>query len=167
MASEMGPYPTGGSIEDVVLQALNPTGEEKTYFHTDNGQLWSELWQTVKQEVENDEMDEEEDEEKDMFEGRRIITTDNSYLGVCWVNVQPGDIVCCLAGGQVPFILRDMSKEKADKDFQLVAEAYVHSIMKGEAMEGLEMEDLSSFTLHQNLLLSRLLDSGFKAPAPS
>lgn len=83
MTSKMGTYPTGESIEDVVLQALNPTGEEKTCFHTDNGQLWSELWETAKQEVENDEMDEEEDEEKDMFEGRRIITTDNSYLGVC------------------------------------------------------------------------------------
>ncbi|RWA13051.1 hypothetical protein EKO27_g2057 [Xylaria grammica] len=69
------------------------------------------------------------------------------YIGLAANEIEPGDEVWVLAGARVPFILRhkarhSMKKEESDDSvdlgvYDLVTEAYVHGVMKGEveAME--------------------------------
>jgi hypothetical protein len=46
------------------------------------------------------------------------------------VSVEPGDQVWVLKGGDVPLILRPVK----DGRYRLIGEAYVHGIMRGEAL---------------------------------
>ncbi|KAH8595305.1 hypothetical protein B0O99DRAFT_622573 [Bisporella sp. PMI_857] len=68
----------------------------------------------------------------------KFFITQQGYIGRGPPSLQPGDQVCILFGGRVPFILR---KDKEAEEFQLVGEAYVHGIMKGEAMRDLSTRD--------------------------
>ena len=68
----------------------------------------------------------------------------SSYMGVVMGVPRDGDCVCILLGGDTPFVLRP----KGRGEWQLVAEAYVHGIMDGEAMaraaeEGFEFQDFA------------------------
>ena len=68
----------------------------------------------------------------------------SSYMGVVMGVPRDGDCVCVLLGGDTPFVLRP----KGGGEWQLVAEAYVHGIMDGEAMaraveEGFEYQDFA------------------------
>lgn len=67
-----------------------------------------------------------------------------SYMGIAMGVPRDGDRVCILLGGDTPFVLRP----KGHGEWQLVAEAYVHGIMDGEAMaktakEGFEYHDFA------------------------
>ena len=42
---------------------------------------------------------------------------------------EEGDLICLLAGGEVPFILRS----KGESLYQFIGESYVHGIMDGSA----------------------------------
>jgi hypothetical protein len=68
---------------------------------------------------------------------RRLIFTKTGYLGLAPENVQPGDRVVILMGGQLPFVLRPV-----DRHHLLVGEAYVQGIMDGEAMERQRHDEL-------------------------
>jgi hypothetical protein len=64
--------------------------------------------------------------------GRRLFHTATGYVGIGPTLSQRGDIVCVLAGGAVPFVVRrDSSRPR--RRFELIGEAYVHGIMHGEA----------------------------------
>ena len=54
-----------------------------------------------------------------------------SYMGITMGVPRNGDVVCILLGGDTPFVLR----RKANCEWHFVAEAYVHGIMDGEAMD--------------------------------
>ncbi|OCL01994.1 hypothetical protein AOQ84DRAFT_305531 [Glonium stellatum] len=60
---------------------------------------------------------------------RRLFKTKNKYLGTGARSTQVGDELWVLAGAPVPFILRRLPRGT----HQVVGEAYVHSIMHGEA----------------------------------
>jgi hypothetical protein len=62
--------------------------------------------------------------------GRRLLRTEKGYLGMGSVSVEPGDQVWVLKGGDVPLILRPVK----DGRYRLIGEAYVHGIMRGEAL---------------------------------
>lgn len=51
---------------------------------------------------------------------------------------QPGDVVCVLFGGKLPFCLRPLGDR-----YLLVGECYVHGLMKGEAMEMMNCQELA------------------------
>ena len=55
----------------------------------------------------------------------------DAYMGITMGVPTDGDCVCILLGGDTPFVLRP----KRDGEWQFLAEAYVHGIMDGEAME--------------------------------
>ena len=55
----------------------------------------------------------------------------DAYMGITMGIPTDGDCVCILLGGDTPFVLRP----KSDGEWQFLAEAYVHGIMDGEAME--------------------------------
>lgn len=70
-----------------------------------------------------------EDMARDGCWGRSFFRTKGGYMGLGPQILQPGDFVCVLAGGEVPFILRP------DHDYyKLVGECYLHGIMNGEAV---------------------------------
>jgi len=65
--------------------------------------------------------------------------TMTGYIGIGSSDVRQGDDVCILGGGRVPFVIRsqDTPAEGLDtgrRQHHLICDAYVHSIMRGEAV---------------------------------
>jgi len=56
--------------------------------------------------------------------GRRIYLTEKGWLGLGPAAMLPGDHVCVLIGGHVPFVLRP----RTPKGWLLVGEAYIHEL---------------------------------------
>ncbi|KAF2818324.1 HET-domain-containing protein [Ophiobolus disseminans] len=82
--------------------------------------------------------------------GRRLFHTSKGYLGLGPALLQAGDLVCVLAGGAIPFVLRqDARSSPSKRRFKLVGEAYVHGIMHREATGQCTIENSStiSFTI--------------------
>jgi hypothetical protein len=65
--------------------------------------------------------------------GKGLITTSKGYIGLAPSSTERGDKVCVLLGCKVPLILRPI-----DDYFQVIGDAYIHGIMHGEAVEGVE-----------------------------
>lgn len=73
-------------------------------------------------------------------EGRSFLITRKGRYGLGpWI-AKPGDICCILLGANVPFILRNTDKAS---HYKLVGEAYIHDLMRGEALETREKDGLS------------------------
>jgi hypothetical protein len=64
-------------------------------------------------------------------EGRTFLLTRNGYYGIGPYIAKPGDVCSVLFGATVPFIL---PKADATEHYQLVGEAYLHGLMRGEAV---------------------------------
>lgn len=68
-----------------------------------------------------------------------FITT-NGYLGIGSSDLRQGDEVCIFGGGRVPFVIRahdglpSGGLKSESRRFHLVSNAYVHGIMRGEAV---------------------------------
>ncbi|EXK81565.1 hypothetical protein FOQG_13983 [Fusarium oxysporum f. sp. raphani 54005] len=73
---------------------------------------------------------------------RRAFMTSTGFVGVGPLDMQPGDEVCILLGGKVPYLLRPQS----DETYTLVGEAYMHGVMHGELFKG-GARNLRSFTV--------------------
>ncbi|KAG4432042.1 hypothetical protein IFR05_012481 [Cadophora sp. M221] len=68
--------------------------------------------------------------------GRSVCATARGDLGQVPFGTQPGDLVCILKGGIVPFLLRE------DGDcYRLVGECFVNGIMYGEALDNQDLVD--------------------------
>jgi hypothetical protein len=61
---------------------------------------------------------------------RKLFTTDHGYLGNSAASLEMGGEIWALAGASVPLLLRPVVT-----GYRLIAEAYVHGIMHGEAVE--------------------------------
>jgi hypothetical protein len=70
--------------------------------------------------------------------GRKLFRTQyNQYLGTGSKSVEVGDVVCVLAGGSVPYVIKPVvgsSGDGAENKSRFVGEAYVHGAMHGEAV---------------------------------
>lgn len=75
---------------------------------------------------------------------RRICTTDSGYFGLVPSISREGDLLCCFAGGCLPYVIRQSNN---GCDFKLVGECYIHGVMQGEALRGAKLEDLEVFQL--------------------
>jgi hypothetical protein len=75
---------------------------------------------------------------------RNFFLTSSGQMGLEQPPICPGDKVCILSGGEMPFVLRDFENGK----FSLVGPAYVDGIMDGEPtkVEGFE-ESLRIFEI--------------------
>ncbi|EKG17430.1 hypothetical protein MPH_05361 [Macrophomina phaseolina MS6] len=120
---------------------------DSSFNETVNGVPWSEFCNTVKAEDNNKTVDVPEGIGPPKWWQYRWFTTNNGYLGICGVDVRPKDEIFCLAGCQVPFILRDLSEGKTGQNVRLVGDSHVHGTMKGEAMAFRAMEELSTFII--------------------
>ena len=63
---------------------------------------------------------------------RRLFATDRGYIGLGPREMQEGDHVYILSGGDVPYILRPIPGPRP-RTFELVGDCYLHGIMYGEA----------------------------------
>jgi len=86
--------------------------------------------------------------------GRVFFITEQGYMGLGPAHVEIGDDVAVLAGGHTPFILRPTQEKEIDRDYgvqqcyKLIGDCYVHGLMDGEAVEGIDdVEDLSQIFL--------------------
>ena len=64
---------------------------------------------------------------------RSFFTTQHGRMGLAPLAAKIGDKVCLLAGGQVPFVLRE-----AGQNYYVVGEGYVHGVMDGHCWKDLE-----------------------------
>ena len=64
--------------------------------------------------------------------GRRLFATNRGYIGLGPDEIQRGDHVYILSGGEVPYILRPIPGPRP-RTFELVGDCYLHGIMYGEA----------------------------------
>jgi len=85
------------------------------------------------------------------IQGQRPFTTRKGYLGIGSSKSQVGDLVCVLLGCKVPFILRHIDQTVCQLEYvsfscSFVGQAYVHGILRGEAIR--ERTDKMIFSLH-------------------
>ncbi|KAK3352565.1 heterokaryon incompatibility protein-domain-containing protein [Lasiosphaeria hispida] len=89
---------------------------------------------------------------------RKLFTTETGLLGLGPVTARPGDEVWVVSGSETPLLLRrrcnpesDECKSGCDNDahrFELVGAVYVHGIMNGEAVAGMEQNsDMANLVL--------------------
>ncbi|KAH7270902.1 heterokaryon incompatibility protein-domain-containing protein [Fusarium solani] len=75
---------------------------------------------------------------------KRGICTHTGMIGIGNRDIQVGDAICILAGGNMPFVLRQVEGHGGGVAYQYIGQAYVHGIMDGEAMnEGRDLEWIS------------------------
>jgi hypothetical protein len=72
----------------------------------------------------------------------RPLVTSGGRFGIAPMPAEPGDKVCILLGGHMPFVMRQEGDE-----WLLVGTAYVHGLMNGEAMERGDIE-IRDFHVH-------------------
>lgn len=65
---------------------------------------------------------------------RRLMVTLTGFIGLVPIDARQGDLVCLLLGCNVPLVLRAVG----DCYQKVVGGCYLHGIMEGEAMEGIE-----------------------------
>ena len=75
---------------------------------------------------------------------KRLMFTHEGYIGMAPDDARKGDIVCLLLGCRLPVVLR----KRTEGGYRLVGEAYVHGIMKGEAMTIDNENRLRDFCIH-------------------
>lgn len=83
-------------------------------------------------------------------DGKRFFVTERGHIGWGPNSSKVGDRVAVLLGAQVPFLLREVQPGiggEGHADFALVGEAYVHGIMDGEALAGVEQGILGTQTI--------------------
>ncbi|KAE8386090.1 ankyrin repeat-containing domain protein [Aspergillus alliaceus] len=61
---------------------------------------------------------------------RKLIMTENGYVGLGPASTVPGDEICVLFGGNVPYIVRGSREYK-----RFIGECYCHGLMNGEALK--------------------------------
>jgi len=78
-----------------------------------------------------------------MCDGRSFFFTENGYFGIgSWI-ARPGDRVCVLFGAKCPFLFREEGIEMGmERRCKLLQDAYVHGLMRGEAIEKLKGGEL-------------------------
>ncbi|EXM17742.1 Heterokaryon incompatibility [Fusarium oxysporum f. sp. vasinfectum] len=75
---------------------------------------------------------------------RCLATTRKGYLALAPQETKPGDLLCVLYGGQLPFVLRNSGSY-----FELIGEAYVHGIMDGESINSSNIRNMEQeFEIH-------------------
>jgi len=81
-----------------------------------------------------------------IIEDKAMVVTERGYLGLGQEGSQAGDVICILAGGETPFVLRQSPAHEGR--FQFLAECYVHGVMDGEAMNNQASSRREKFLIH-------------------
>ena len=82
----------------------------------------------------------------EMLPGRALLRTDHGFIGVGPAGLAKGDVVVVICGIRMSLILRKQSHQE-EQVWKFIGPAYVHGIMKGEAIQGKRRWDLEQFTI--------------------
>ncbi|KAI0912717.1 heterokaryon incompatibility protein-domain-containing protein [Ustulina deusta] len=63
--------------------------------------------------------------------GRVFCITEHLRLGQVPIGSEPGDRICILVGGEIPYVIRRTGQGR----YRLIGEAYIDGVMDGEALE--------------------------------
>jgi len=156
MAHNLKTYPTGEDIESVFIQTLIGRVELEPYMSLDELHLcykaWRRYWAVVHRkhgkfiEFAHMELSTEDlaratyimKAQQQAAYGRRFVTTEYGYMGLCPSLARIGDKIVILLGGKTPFILRKTGK----KGYRFIGECYIHGIMTGKGLsESTNMQD--------------------------
>jgi hypothetical protein len=76
---------------------------------------------------------------------RRFAVTDKGYFALVPRGAQVGDELAVFDRACVPFVVRRKQTEGDENKFELLGEAYVHGVMKGEVMatDSIEFQDIT------------------------
>ena len=79
---------------------------------------------------------------------RQLIISEKRYLGLVPMDIQPGDKICILFGGRVPFILRETFEQVEIDGINhechiLLGDSCVHGLMQGEAAKMIERQEVN------------------------
>lgn len=77
---------------------------------------------------------------------KKLMTTDQGYIGMGPHETKRGDKICLLLGCRAPVVLRE--RERDQRGYRLLGSAYVHGIMLGEAMTEENMARMEDFYIH-------------------
>jgi hypothetical protein len=75
--------------------------------------------------------------------GRKAFVTQTGFLGLGPAEVEPGDVVCILFGGNLPYMMRPLGLD----EFIFLGPSYVHGIMYGEAYHEVDQTQQETFVL--------------------
>lgn len=79
--------------------------------------------------------------------GAVSVWSGDTYMGLAAPLARVGDVVVLLYGGTVPYVLRGSRSQSEDEQlWELVGEAYVHSVIEGEILSRTDLKD-RSFTI--------------------
>lgn len=81
--------------------------------------------------------------------GRRLVVSENGYLGIANESVRRGDHICIFLGGRMPVVLRPL---QGDDAYRFVGECYVHGLMDGLAWDALNEKYLQAGSLRRFVL---------------
>jgi hypothetical protein len=151
MVLDFGSNDSSKSLPSAEELTMHP--ENKQYHPTSDSLPWHTVWEQWKYNVpfiflswssaHIDSLDGDLDFNHSVLKycrWRRLFRTSAGFLGMGSRRVRSGDEVWLIAGAPTPFLLRPVTVEsgKVSKKFELLGEAYVHGIMKGEAVKGRE-----------------------------
>ena len=73
--------------------------------------------------------------------------TQNGLIGLVPPGALPGDIVCLIPGGVIPYIMRPKGSSSSSDECELVGESYIHGIMAADAIEDCRRERMDPQTV--------------------
>ncbi len=81
-----------------------------------------------------------------IVEDKVMLVTERGYLGLGQEGSRAGDVICILAGGETPFMLRQSPADGGRSQF--LSECYVHGVMDGEVLNNQGGSQLEKFLIH-------------------
>jgi hypothetical protein len=143
------PYDAPPSKDDPVFSAYE--SELGEHFNTVAATLVAGFWYSynsfplVKTDTKTGEWWPEGKKERFLFEAgqrtayRTVVLCDDEKLGLAPDQAENGDEIWIFMGARTPFVLRKLDEMDGNKKVRrFIGSAYVHGVMKGEAMEDLE-----------------------------
>ncbi|KAH7374097.1 heterokaryon incompatibility protein-domain-containing protein [Cadophora sp. MPI-SDFR-AT-0126] len=158
LADSLSPYPTGELTREVLWRTLiantgvssSPAGEEYGHYF-ESFKIALKTYSGIATQREK-KIVEANDSGVEKFVsaltgvsgGRTLFATKKGYLGLGSSTMEIGDVVAVFAGGMTPFVLRKNLELASGKEctYKLIADAYIHGLMGGEALAMGEMQDI-------------------------
>jgi hypothetical protein len=137
--SSGGLYKTGETMQEAVCRTLAVNNLDDIFFPPRKTKhQYSDCLRTIetlKQDTISDMTKHHLEVFRSLSEGRIYFTTEGGHIGMAPSSVQPSDIVCSLIGCSKPVLLRPTTN-KANTQYRLVGECYVHGLMGHEPIFG-------------------------------
>lgn len=78
---------------------------------------------------------------------RAFCVTSNGMLGLVPPKAAPGDLVCLIPGGAVPYVMRPKRSSGSQEEYELVGESYFHGVTAISAMEEFRSNGQEPYTV--------------------